>query len=286
MINIYISEQKTNILIFVEEEQFLIRPSENEKKFFEHFYRYIIENKDCESKLRDKCIEYHDIITKKGSLFGQVIPNFDENKIINNYFSFINQGINCLLQNNIISNSLSDYFFISGYILLYAYLCTKGANYSVFVTRFNNNIKEAYKRKISYIDLMRIAVSYSLFYINFMDQIKIQFTNELQRDNSYKAGFEFFKNIIQDLNEDSDLIFIYLQINSGSGLNLINQENCYKLSMISVEDVKSHIIENIPKYFYIYTFDDDIFFGTDATTQVICFNENYIFDKTSIRNAS
>ena len=83
LINMYISEQKTNILIFVEEEQFLIRPSENEKKFFENFYRYIIENKDCESKLLDKCIEYKDIITKKGSLFGQVMPDFDESKNFN-----------------------------------------------------------------------------------------------------------------------------------------------------------------------------------------------------------
>ena len=54
--------------------------------------------------------------------------------------------------------------------------------------------------------------------------------------------------------------------------------------MISVEDIKSHIIEIIPKYFYTYSSDIDIYIGTDSRTQVMCFNEKKIFDKTSINS--
>ena len=72
-----------------------------------------------------------------------------------------------------------------------------------------------------------------------------------------------------------------MQINSGCGLELLSEERCYKLSMISVEDIKSHIIENIPKYFYIYSSNDEDYIGTDARTQVMIFNEKKIFDTKS-----
>ena len=119
-----------------------------------------------------------------------------------------------------------------------------------------------------------------------MDVAQIKFTDKLKENDPYKNGFEFFKNIILDLNEDSDLIFIYLQINSGCGLELINNERCYKLSMITVEEIKSHIIENIPKYFYIYSSNLDNYIATDARTQVIIFNEKKVMDKTSINKTN
>ena len=51
--------------------------------------------------------------------------------------------------------------------------------------------------------------------------------------------------------------------------------------MISLEDIKSHIIQNIPKYFYIHYSDDERYIGTDARTQVMIFNEKKIFDTKS-----
>ena len=282
LINIYASEQQTNILIFIEQEKFLIRPNQEEKLFFENLYTYININRPYTDKILDKLDEQKKIIIKNGTLFGKKILNLDDYDNINNYFSFINQGINCLLENNIIANISSDYYFILGYIIFYVYIDNK-KKFNSFLTYFFANMNFVYeqKKEYSYIDLIRIAVSFALFFDSGIEVLTINFSDTLGMDNKYKNGFEFFKNIILDLNEDSDLIFIYLQINSGYGLNLINQEKCYKLSMLSVEDIKSHIIRNIPKYFYTHSSDLDIYIGTDSRTQVMCFNEYKLFDEST-----
>ena len=281
LLNIYKSDTKTNILIFIEEEKSLIIPSKKERKFFETFYWIIYKNWYIKDIVEQAAENYKNSIVKEGEIFGQKITNLDENKNINIYFSFINQGINCLFDNKIISkNSSSDYYFILGYIILYAYFYKKKLFFN-FVGSFYQNMNHAHRKNLSYPDLMRIAISYAVFCTNNIDLISLQFTDELKPDDSYKNGFEFFTDIILDLNEDSDLIFIYLQLNSGCGKELVSNERCYKLSMISVEDIKFHIIENIPKYFYIYYSNVEDYIGTDARTQVMIFNENKIFDTKS-----
>ena len=114
-----------------------------------------------------------------------------------------------------------------------------------------------------------------------MNSISLRFTNEVGKDSPYYKGFKFFKDIILDLKEDSDLIFIYLQINSGCGLDLISGEKYFKISMVSVEDIKSHIIENIPKYFYTHSSNREHYIATDPRTQIMSFNEDKIFDYTN-----
>ena len=282
LINIYQSEKKTNILIFVEEEKSLILPSKSEKQFFKNFYWAIYTNKLEKKIINSLAEEYKKLIIQNKILFGQKIQNLDDDQNINIYFSFINQGINSLFDNNIISRYCqNDYYFILGYILLFVYFYKKTLFFH-FVNDFFFIIDYAYKKNYSYVDLIRIGVSYAIFCTNNMDVVQITFTDELEENDPYKKGFEFFKSIISDLNEDSDLIFIYLQINSGCGLELISNEKCYKLSMIAVEDIKSHIIENIPKYFYIYSSNLDNYISTDAITQVMIFNEKKVMDTNSI----
>lgn len=282
LLNIYISDEKSNILIFLEEEKSLIIPTKEEKKFFEDYYWIMYFYRLNENILDSKAKEYKEILVKKKTIFGKQITNLDDDKNKNIYFSFINQGINCILENNLISeNSRSDYYFILGYILLFAYFY-KEDYYSNFVNYFFLNMERTERKNYSFVDLMKIAISFTVFYTNNMENILIHFSDELKEDSPYKNGFEFFKDIIVDLNEDSDLIFIYLQINSGYGEELIDKKRCYKLSMISVEDIKTHIIKNIPRYFYtIYSYIND-FIATDARTQVMIFNEKKIFDKNSV----
>ena len=116
-----------------------------------------------------------------------------------------------------------------------------------------------------------------LLSINENRRIGIKFTDQLGEKDTYKKGFEFFKQIILDLNEESDLLFIYLQIYSGYGLDLINKKRCFKMSMIPIEDIKSEIIETIPKYFYTYFSEEDNYIAKDPITQVISFNKQKLF---------
>ena len=282
LINIYKSTKKNNILIFEENEKKLIIPSKEEKKFFENYF-WLMNAYRFDLKAMNKFAEeYKNKIEQNKKIFGQGISNLDNEKDINTYFSFINQGINCIYDENIISkNNLKDYYFVLGYMLLYGFFFKKNKFYYDFVNLFFLKMEIAYKKNYSLIDLMKIAISFIVFSTNNKDIIYLQFSDELEEDSPYKKGFEFFKQIILDLNEDSDLTFMYLQINSGCGLELITVKKCYKLSMISVEDIKSHIISTIPKYFYIFNSNNDEYIGTDARTQIMIFNEKKILDKNS-----
>ena len=282
LINIYKSTKKNNILIFEENEKKLIIPSKEEKKFFENYF-WLMNAYRFDLKAMNKFAEeYKNKIEQNKKIFGQGISNLDNEKDINTYFSFINQGINCIYDENIISkNNLKDYYFVLGYMLLYGFFFKKNKFYYDFINLFFLKMEIAYKKNYSLIDLMKIAISFIVFSTNNKDIIYLQFSDELEEDSPYKKGFEFFKQIILDLNEDSDLTFMYLQINSGCGLELITEKKCYKLSMISVEDIKSHIISTIPKYFYIFNSNNDEYIGTDARTQIMIFNEKKILDKNS-----
>ena len=81
-------------------------------------------------------------------IFGQRITNLNDEQNLNIYFSFINQGINSIFDNNIISKYNSDdYYFILGYILLYAYFYKSNLYYS-YVSNFFINIERAYLKNI------------------------------------------------------------------------------------------------------------------------------------------
>ena len=281
LFNIYLGINKNTILIFLDSEKPLIFPSKEEKNLFQNFYREIYSNKEFQTNLTYICEKYKRILINKGFIFGQRITNLDNDKDSDIVFSVLNQGLNSLFYNNIISkNSLSDFEFILGNVLFFYYIDQKGINASL-VKNFFDIMIESNKIISSYPDLIRIGVSYIIFRKNKKDNLTIMFTEKLEMNNYYKNGFEFFKNIINDLNEDSDLIFIYLQINSGYGLELMNNETCFKLSMIPVETVKEYIIETIPKYFYVYDSDKDEYISTDSRTQIIAFNQNKIVDKSN-----
>jgi len=286
LINIYKNNKKYNILIFEEKEKSLIIPSKEEKKMFENYF-WLMSKYRYDSKSMIKFAEeYKNKIVQNKKIFGQTISYLDNEKDINTYISFINQGIKCILDNDIISkNNSKDYYFLLGYMLLYGFFYNKNYYYN-FVNFFFCNMELAYKKYYSFIDLMKIAISFIVFSTNNKNNMALQFPDELEEDSPYKKGFEFFKDIILNLNEDSDLTFMYLQINSGYGFELINEKRCYKLSMISVEDIKSHIINNIPKYFYIFNYNKDEYISKDPSTEIMIFNEKKILDKKSINKVN
>ena len=205
LLNIYISDEKSNILIFLEEEKSLIIPTKEEKKFFENYYRQIYTYKLDQDKIVSIAKKYKVLLVQNKTIFGKQITNLDDDKNKNIYFSFINQGINCILENNLISEySQSDYYFILGYILLYAYFYTNDY-YSNFVDNFFSKMERIKRKNYSYVDFMKIAISFTIFSTNKIENMLIHFSDELRKDSPYKNGFEFFKDIILDLKEDSDL---------------------------------------------------------------------------------
>ena len=96
LIIILIGKKKSNILLFKEEDKKLIVPNEIERKILEDFYEKI----DFKN-IEDQCSSLNDLLFNEKVLFGIPIisKTYEEKRDV--YNSFINQGINCLLENHI-----------------------------------------------------------------------------------------------------------------------------------------------------------------------------------------
>lgn len=66
--------------------------------------------------------------------------------------------------------------------------------------------------------------------------------------NIYYDAIEFNKKFLEFLNEKSEIFLFYLQLNSGSSINLITNELTSRMSMLDHNSIKNHLFSTIPKY--------------------------------------
>ena len=148
---------------------------------------------------------------------------------------------------------------------------------------------EMEKNKLNEIEQIKVIIACIIFFLNYSFKFNLIFNKDLPKDDEYLEGFKFFEDIVKELNEESELILMFLQLNSGSGFELLNGNNCYKISMISIEEIKSHLINNIPKYFFIYEEETSQYVISDQRTQVLAFNDKELLkyrskDETTKKN--
>ena len=81
--------------------------------------------------------------------------------------------------------------------------------------------------------------------------------NKLTNKSPFKQGYLFYKEIIENLEQDSLLTFIFNQLNSGKGFDYISEKDCYKLKYIPLDIIKIHLLFNHydNKYLFIYKKD-------------------------------
>ena len=193
------------------------------------------------------------------------------------YFSFLNQGVSCLLENHIITKK--DKNFIFGYLILLVYLCKEKQLYEM--ENITHIIKKMRAYKFNEIEQIKAVVSYVIFCLNHNNRFNLRFTEDLKKDDPYLNGFNFYESIIKELKEESELMLMLLQLNSGFGFELLNNNYSYKISMISIEDIKSHLLMNIPKYFFTFQGENSNWVLSDQRTQIIAFNEEVLFEYKS-----
>ena len=280
LINIFIGNNKSNLVIFYEEEQKIITATVEEKKLISEFYRKIIRNinNDRDNDINQLCESFIKSLLSNKILFGTIIEETNNDNLYKIIFSYINQGVNYLFSNNILNEKDKDFIYGCLILLLYNSKNINSMDYDIIIT-INNIINKMKKNKFNIIDQIKAVITFVSFYINKNYSYTLKITNKLDDNSTYKKAFNYYESIINDLSEESDLMLIFLQLNSGCGLEILNNKSCYKISMLSIKDTKEHLKDNIPKYFFCYNIKNGDIAISDPKTQIIGFNEGEIFKK-------
>ena len=140
----------------------------------------------------------------------------------------------------------------------------------IFKNKFLNNDKE-----LSNKDKVMILVSYM---IQELDDNKINIAlkkyYDLLEQSPYVQSELLFRKIISDLNENSSLYFIYLQLNSGCGVDLLSYTRYYKIKDIPLIGIKNHILnDHFCPYFFSYESFNKIIGTNICQTLIKSYNE-------------
>ena len=123
---------------------------------------------------------------------------------------------------------------------------------------------------------------------------KIMNLKRASKNSPFKQATMFMKNIAKNLNEDSCILDLLLQYNSGisNDVDLLRRkrkkykdnDTKYKLSMLTVKEVAKHLEEIIPDFIVRYTNDDDIYAFYSSLNDIIFFNDKKTFKNEKINN--
>ena len=117
-------ENKSNVIIFSDEEQKVVTANEKEKQLISEFYRSIMKsinnvNKDIDDDINNLCLSFRNTLLSNKTLFGININNTNNETMNDIIYSYINQGVNYLFENNILNEKDKDFIYGCLILLLY-----------------------------------------------------------------------------------------------------------------------------------------------------------------------
>ena len=197
------------------------------------------------------------------------------------YLSFIkNQDL--LLQQYSKTN-INDYFYLNIWIVLYLKLVPIHLikdwinNY----TNFYNKIKRE-----NIVNYQKIELLYTYSKIitkkDYKNNIKDTIFNyflidNLEDESLYKKVISFISKFIENLTEDSFLFYPLLLLNSGIN-DFKERSQTYGFNLLSVDMIKNHLKQELPKIMYYYNYDDDALAFSDSCSTIIFINEKKILN--------
>ena len=112
-----------------------------------------------------------------------------------------------------------------------------------------------------------------------------EFIDFTKKGTIYYDANEFNKKFINFLNEKSEIFLFFVQINSGSGINLVTNEFMSRISMLNENSIKNNLLSTIPKYairinhspFNAYTITE---------VKISCINDQSVFGTSKKENSS
>ena len=98
---------------------------------------------------------------------------------------------------------------------------------------------------------------------------------DLPENSPYIQSELFFRKTVSKLNDNSSLSFLYLQLNSGSGEDLLTNDYHYKIRIIPLLEIKFHLLkEFFYPYFFVFNSNNNILALNNKNTQILSFNES------------
>ena len=304
-LNIRIINKKKYACLFLNQvENKIYQLSEKEKTIFRKFKEEIINkfiipniNKDIDY-LKSSEINFYDNLfnfAKTYKINEDKRPIYDESKIsfshkLNLEFKEIELILTKYFEfpfSERFKDEIKEEDYESTIELIYIYISV--FNNDVFYSLLNF---EKLKRNIEKQILKDENKVFSL-----KDRIKILFTlrSYIMKNNPKGTSYElvklidlpyyspyfssklFYRNIIENLNINSKLSFIYLQLYSGSNFEHNTNKYIYKILMIPLFLIKEHILNNEQNYFFRYFLKDGNYAYTDSYTEIHSFNEFELF---------
>ena len=147
------------------------------------------------------------------------------------------------------------------------------------IISFNNyteNIFTQYKKYLSNKDKIMILLNYLTAIKNIKNgdyNYRFKLFYEMNEDSSYIRSELLYRDIISKLTKDSNLFFLYLQLNSGSEIDYMTGKSFYKIKHISLIELKAHLLtEYFYPYFFVYGGNIETFAWNSNNAQVKNYN--------------
>ena len=113
------------------------------------------------------------------------------------------------------------------------------------------------------------------------DQLTYVVCKNAKTNSVIDKSLKFFKEFINNLDEESPVFFKLLEINSKSGY-LFGGSTVFNFNLLNVEDIKQHLQELIPEVIYFFNLDEKTTNSKAflfSQTGEIAINEYYLFKK-------
>ncbi len=263
----------SNFLIQISEQRkILINLTQNYKNYFNYPLNY--SKKVFELKEYSLFYEYY----KASSIF---------------LFDNINNVFNENEEKDDVNNIENCFNIISCLIIIFNKIKNDIYNYILNFSEFN-----------IYEKILFLISSFNLLYENLNEEKTINIANfdfkifnfsDNNKDNPYIFAKNFIFEIIKNLSEKSRLFYIFLQINSKASNILYsnkiynnnnNNESIsnYLISMLSLEQVKKHILKIFPKYIIRYYRNKKERAILHLKTNLVGINEKHLFKQNLEKN--
>ena len=135
---------------------------------------------------------------------------------------------------------------------------------------------EIYQKIFGVIEIFFIYNRYYNIDKNVLNTIKYIQTKNIAKDSVIGIAIDFIINYINELNEESPVFFKILEINSNFGY--AHDKKVYTFNLLSVDDVKKHLKEIIPKEIFFYKVNSNISASNYSQTGILSINEFKLYE--------